>query len=240
MLDRILEPEVMDSEQDALEYNRMDHSTVNVQFVDDFLAFLTKSGKRLRQSEDPTFEDLDDHPDTVASLIDVGTGTAQIPIELCNRNPEIRVMAVDLAASMLDLAVRNVDIAGLRDVIQLAQADAKDTEYEDEMFDGLISNSIIHHIPEPAGTLEEMFRLTRIGGAIFVRDLLRPTTAADVDQLVDTYAGEESEYSRKLFTDSLHAALSLQEIQSFVSDLGGDSNDVVATSDRHWTWTTIR
>jgi ubiquinone/menaquinone biosynthesis C-methylase UbiE len=230
----------MDSELDALEYNRMDHSAVNVQFVDDFLEFLARIGKRLRKPDDPTFEELDEESDIVASLIDVGTGTAQIPIELCKRNRDIRVMAIDLAASMLDLAVRNVDIAGLREPIQLAQADAKDTQYDDEMFDGLISNSIIHHIPEPEESLEEMFRLTRRGGTIFVRDLLRPESAAEVNRLVNTYAAEESDYSRRLFTDSLHAALSLKEIREFVSDMGGELNEVVATSDRHWTWTAIR
>ena len=40
MLERTLEPEVMDSALDAIEYNRMDHSAVNVTFVDELLHFL--------------------------------------------------------------------------------------------------------------------------------------------------------------------------------------------------------
>jgi len=34
MLDRTLEPEVMDSDQDAVEYNRMDNRAVNETFVE--------------------------------------------------------------------------------------------------------------------------------------------------------------------------------------------------------------
>ncbi|QEG24578.1 class I SAM-dependent methyltransferase [Mariniblastus fucicola] len=241
MLKRTLEPEVMDSAQDALEYNRMDHGAVNVNFVDDFLQFLSAHGKRLRLADDPSFDDLeDDYPDVIASFLDVGTGTALIPIELCKRNPEIRIMAIDLATSMLDLAIQNVDIASFRNQIQLAQVDAKDSGYEDGMFDATISNSIIHHIPEPSMTASEMIRTTRSGGVIFVRDLMRPDSAQSVDSLVETWAGEESDYSRRLFGESLHASLSLNEMKELVAEFGASPDTVTATSDRHWTWAMVR
>ena len=38
MLDRILEPEVMDTAEEARDYDSMDHSTVNDLFASDFLA----------------------------------------------------------------------------------------------------------------------------------------------------------------------------------------------------------
>jgi SAM-dependent methyltransferase len=240
MLPRTLEPEVMDSEQDAREYNRMDHSAVNVKFVDELLQFLSSSNLRLRTEEDPPFDELEDQTEIIGSFLDVGTGTALIPIELCKRSPGVRVMAIDLAVSMLDLATLNVDVAGFRSQIQLAQIDAKDSGLEDGMFDSVISNSIIHHIPEPATTVEEMIRTTREGGVIFVRDLMRPNSAAEVDSLVQLYAADESEYSRRLFGESLHASLTLDEIRELVSSFGGDPDSVVATSDRHWTWATVR
>jgi len=239
MLKRTLEPEVMDSAQDALEYNRMDHRAVNVKFVDELLLFIADHDKRLRTASDPLFDELEDQ-DVVGSLLDVGTGTALIPIELCKRNPEVRVMGIDLAASMLDLAIQNIDIAGFRNQIQLAQIDAKDSGYEDEMFDAVISNSIIHHIPDPATTVSEAIRTTRDGGVIFFRDLMRPDSASEVDSLVETYAGKESEYSRRLFGESLHASLTLNEMQSLVEQFGGSADSVTATSDRHWTWAMIR
>ena len=239
MLERTLEPEVMDSEEDAVEYNRMDHSAVNETFVDEFLQFLGRHGKRLRLAEDPSFEDLDDI-DVIGGLLDVGTGTALIPIELCQRNPEVRVLAIDLAVSMLDIAIHNVDAAGFRNQIQLAHIDAKDSDFEDEMFDAVISNSIIHHIPEPASVVSEMLRTTREGGMIFVRDLMRPESSGEVDSLVETYAGQESDYSRRLFGESLHASLSLEEMRQLVASFDIDAATVTATSDRHWTWATVR
>jgi hypothetical protein len=57
-----------------------------------------------------------------------------------------------------------------------------------------------------------------------------------VARLVETYAGEESDHARQMFEDSLRAALSLDEIRTFVRELGFDAETVRATSDRHWTW----
>lgn len=222
-LERILEPEVMDSEKEAVEYDSMDHSTVNQQFVSDLLAFV-----QLAAGEHEEFQ--------LGDVLDLGTGTAQIPIELCRQHEDCRVMAIDMAVSMLEIARYNVEARGFREQITLAQVDAKAMDFEDEAFDVVISNSIIHHIPEPLGCLEEMVRVTVDDGILFIRDLMRPHDVESLELLVKTYAGDESEYSQKLFRDSLHAALSLEEIREFVTGLGFSAESVIASSDRHWTW----
>ena len=239
MLERTLEPEVMDSEQDAVEYNRMGNRAVNETFVDEFLAFLKAQNCRLRTGKDPSFDELEDSPEIIASLIDVGTGTALIPIEMCQRDCEIRIMAIDLAVNMLDLAIQNIDQASCRHSIQLSDVDAKDMCFEAGMFDAVISNSIIHHIPDPSLVVQEMIRVTRDDGAIFVRDLMRPDSAAEVDSLVEKWAGTESDYSRRLFRDSLHASLTLEEMRKLVADCDVSPETVSATSDRHWTWAAV-
>jgi len=166
----------------------------------------------------------------------LGTGTAQIPIELCRRAPSVRVMAIDLAIEMLQVAQFNVETAGLRERIQLDRVDAKALPYPAGMFAAVVSNSIVHHIPEPAGVLAEAVRVVRPGGLLFVRDLLRPPDDATVRHLVNTYAGEANDHQRAMFEASLRAALSLAEIRSLVGGLGFGPETVQATSDRHWTW----
>jgi len=221
MLERVLEPEVMDTPQEAMVYDDMDHSAVNEAFVNDLIAFLGV------------------HPDLEAEMIDIldiGTGTARIPILLADRIPQCRIMGADASVSMLDVAKINIDIAGLLDRVQLARLDAKETDYEDGYFTGVMSNSIIHHIPEPKAVLKESVRLTEPGGWLFFRDLVRPESSEQLDQLVATYCGEEPEFAQKMFGESLHAALSLSEIRELVASLGFDAATVQLTSDRHWTW----
>ena len=119
----------------------------------------------------------------------------------------------------------------------LAQVDAKAMPYDDGQFDAVVSNSIVHHIPEPLDCLKEMVRVTSPDrGIIFVRDLMRPADDETVKQLVQTYTGTENAHSQQMFDDSLRAALSLDEIREMVAALEFDPTSVQATTDRHWTW----
>ncbi|MFO0924456.1 MAG: class I SAM-dependent methyltransferase [Pirellulales bacterium] len=214
MLPRTLEPEVMDTQEDAMEYDAMDHSHVNRVFVEDLL-----------QCE-PLGRDV----------LDVGTGTALIPVELCARNEDVRVMAYDASVEMLEVARFHLESKGLMQRIQLQFGDAKTMIFQDAYFDTVMSNSIVHHIPEPEIVIAEMVRVLRPGGLLFVRDLYRPDTEAEVEHLVDTYARGETDYSRQLLRQSFHAALRLDEIQAMVGRLGFPASTVTMTSDRHWTW----
>ena len=225
MLPRTLEPEVMDTAEEAADYDAMDHSEVNRRFVDDLLAAADGSALSERLAGDG---------DQVR-VLDVGTGTALIPIELFRRPVSATVWAVDLAAGMLILGEQNVRDAAMHGRVLLEQADAKVLPYSDGEFDIVMSNSIIHHIPEPIDSLREMIRVLRPGGLLFVRDLLRPKTDAEVESLVETYAGNESNSAKQLFRQSLHAALTVDEVRQLLTGCAWPADDVSQTTDRHWT-----
>jgi SAM-dependent methyltransferase len=232
MLTRTLEPEVMDTAQEAIDYDAMDHSAVNRLFVTDFLFAALEAGLPV---EGP--ETGEDRSSGFVKALDLGTGTAQIPIELCRRANNIRLMAIDMAAEMLQIARRNIEFASFRERIKLDRVDGKQLPYADGRFDAIVSNSIVHHIPEPRAVLAEAIRVTRPGGLIFIRDLLRPDDEATIQHLVATYASDCNDHQRAMFDASLHAALNLDEIRALVTDLGFPADSVRTTSDRHWTWT---
>lgn len=225
MIPRTLEPEVMDSLEEAVDYNSMDHSEVNRAFVDRLLQVCesVEIGKRLH-----------DHG-SGSDVLDVGTGTALIPIELCQRSVFCRITAIDLAQNMLNVAQQNVDAAGLTATIKLSQVDAKHMPYQDGQFDVVMSNSIVHHIPEPKQVLAEMIRVVRPGGVLVVRDLLRPNDLETLDELVRTYAGDANDHQQQMFRDSLHAALTVDEMAEILEQLGLSREWVTQNTDRHWT-----
>jgi ubiquinone/menaquinone biosynthesis C-methylase UbiE len=218
MLQRILESEVMDTAEEARDYDSMDHAAVNAAFAAEFLSVW--NGKN--------------------PIVDVGTGTAQIPIEIARQSPDPKLIAIDLADHMLALARHNVEKAGLADRIRIEKADAKRFSSADGQFGSVISNSIIHHIPDPMFCFAEMHRVCAPGGVLFVRDLLRPDDRTALDRLVNTYAAEANSHQRKMFAESLHAALTLDEVRDRVMHLGYDAASVKQSSDRHWTWSALR
>jgi ubiquinone/menaquinone biosynthesis C-methylase UbiE len=119
--------------------------------------------------------------------------------------------------------------------ITLERVDAKRMPYRDGLFDAVVSNSIVHHIPEPIDVFREMRRVVKPGGWLFVRDLLRPDGEAALDRLVQQYAGDANAHQRQMFRESLHAALTLSEVRELLEAVELPANVVAQTSDRHWT-----
>jgi ubiquinone/menaquinone biosynthesis C-methylase UbiE len=216
----VLEPEAMDTPDEAREYDAMDHAAVNTTFVADFLAA--------------------HGPCRGGAILDVGTGPARIPIALALADSNAPILGIDLARHMLVRGRRNVDEAGLSDRVKLQQLDAKGIPYPDGQFEAVISNSVVHHIADPVPALAEMVRLVAPGGTLFARDLCRPDDEASLAAIVQTYAGGESESAQALFAASLRAALTLDEMRELVASLGLPPEGVAMSSDRHWTWTWCR
>jgi ubiquinone/menaquinone biosynthesis C-methylase UbiE len=219
MIPRVLEPEAMETAEEVRQYDAMDHSAVNDRFVADFLSV--------------------HGPCRGGEILDVGTGTARIPIALAGADGQARIVALDLSATMLAQAAINIARAGLSPRITCRQGDAKSLldVFGDSIFEGVVSNTIIHHIPDPAPVLEEIARLAAPGGTVMVRDLARPGSQDEVARLVAAYAGKETPEARYLFQASLNAALTLDEARSLIGRMGLSEGDVIMTSDRHWTWT---
>lgn len=224
MLPRTLEPEVMDSADEAADYDAMDHAEVNRAFARDCLEAWHAGGSDAARSG-PAAE----------VWLDVGTGTALIPIELCRQSPALHVLGIDLAREMLRRGRQNVRRATCAGSIALARMDAKRLPFPDGAFRGVVSNSIVHHIPQPLDVLREMTRVLAPGGLLFVRDLARPATAEEVERIVRLYAGGETPRQQQLFRQSLHAALTPEETAALATACGWPPGSVRMTSDRHWT-----
>lgn len=213
-LARTLEPVPSNPYQEADEYHSMDHSRVNQQFVED-LVTAGSVGPR---------------------VMDLGCGPAEIPILLCERLDEVEVLGIDAEIEMLEIAKREIDMAGRLEQIMLQHASVYDMDdFEDGMANTVISNSLIHHLDDPECGLATAVRLVAAGGRLFVRDLVRPVSQDAVEAMVTAHAGTENEVAQQLFRQSLMASLTLDEIQEFAGGLGISAQHVQMTSDRHWT-----
>lgn len=211
-MNRIVEQEVMDTAEAAEAYDAMAHGEVDNAFVERVLALGAKDGH----------------------FLDVGTGPAQIPILLAQRCPDIRITAIDLSEEMLNIAKRHIAAAELAARITLEHVDAKALPYPDNTFDGLISNSIVHHIHDSLRALQEMSRVVKPGGLVLIRDLVRPETPEEAQAFVDKYAAEDTPYQQKLYYDSFLAAFTIAEVNEMLEEMDLPRAVVVQSTDRHW------
>jgi ubiquinone/menaquinone biosynthesis C-methylase UbiE len=212
-MNRILEPEVMDTWLEATAYDAMDFTAVNTAFATDAIA-------------------LDPH---AIKVLDIGTGTARIPILMCQQRPQYLVTGIDLAQSMLIIGQRNVEAAQLTQRIRLERVDSKRMPYPDLEFDMVISNSLVHHIPEPLSLFQEIKRLIKLDGALLIRDLIRPENDLIVNDLVAKIGDGYDAQQQQLFRDSLKAALTITEVRSLIDRVGLTGVKLTQSSELHWT-----
>lgn len=136
---------------------------------------------------------------------------------------------------MLITGERNIEKAELQSQIKLELVDAKKSPYSEHSFDMVISNSIVHHLPNPLVFFEEVKRVLKPRGGIFIRDLFRPETPELKEELVDKYPRDCNQHQQQLFRDSLQASLTLFEVEKIVKDAGIKEVKIYQSSDRHWT-----
>lgn len=214
MLQRVLEPEVMDTWEEAVDYDAMDFLEINTAFA-----------QRVKQLG----------PSSSAKILDAGTGTVRIPILLCQLCPQWQIWGIDLAENMLKIGSQNVKQAGLQDRIVLELVDSKNLPYKDGQFEMVISNSLVHHLSDPLPFFVELKRVLHPQGAICIRDLLRPANEATMNSLVESIGTEYNDRQKKLFRDSLHAAFTIDEVNQLVAEAGIPGVKVYQSSERHWT-----
>jgi ubiquinone/menaquinone biosynthesis C-methylase UbiE len=209
-MERVLEPEVMDTAEEADGYDSMDHGLPNQAFVDRLIE-LGASGR----------------------MLDIGTGPGHLPLIVCERIDETTVIGIDLAEHMLRHAERHRAASPHRERVEFRRADAKQLPFETGSFDTVYSNTILHHIPDPLPFLSEARRALRPGGALLIRDLFRPPNSGRTLELVAMHAADADPYQQELFRASLCAAFTPEELRAMADETGLAQAEISIDSDRH-------
>lgn len=204
----------MDEAEQALAYASADFTEANRLFVD---LLERQSGGELD-----------------GRLLDLGCGPADIPLALTRRHPRLHVDAVDGARSMLDLARHNLDAdpaAGPR--VHLFHHYLPCSTLPRHGYRAIVSNSLLHHLADPAVMWQTVVDCGRPGAHVVVMDLARPATERAVEALVETYAIDEPAVLRKDFRNSLFAAYTVAEVAEQLRVAGLYTLQVTRVSDRH-------
>lgn len=210
-MERVLEPELMEDEQQSIAYARADFSTSNQLFVDGL---------------------IHDFPRQLRTAVDIGCGPGDVMIRLARALPDLQVVAIDGSAPMITLARGAVLVAGLGDRITLVQGYVPGVALHAHSFDAVLSKDLLHHVPDPSLLWKEVARLARPGAVVYVMDLIRPATREEAARIVDRVAAREHPILREDFFNSLCAAFSVDELCEQVAGAGLPL-DVRQVSDRH-------
>src|SRR6266850_5677777 len=168
---RILEPEVMDEAATVKAYLGGVATAYLDRLDDTFIAAAIGKLAKLSRLPRPRRHRISTRP---VRALDVGTGTGSLPVKLAQRMPGLRVVGVDRSRGMLSQARARTRAADLSRRVSFKAANGRRLPFADGSFDLVVCNSVLHHIADPAPVLDEISRVLRRGGAIFIRDLRRP------------------------------------------------------------------
>jgi ubiquinone/menaquinone biosynthesis C-methylase UbiE len=215
-MQRIPEPELMEDEAQARAYAEADFDEPHAMFVR--LCEAATGGNRI-----------------TGRVIDLGCGPADITVRFAKRFPETIIDAVDGSGAMLEYARRCVQRHGLDARIRLVNGRLPDVTLPSAVYDTVISNSLLHHLADPAVLWQAIKGSARPGATIFVMDLLRPNSVSDAQVLVDRYAAQAPSVLQRDFHASLLAAYRPDEIRRQLEAAGLGDLAVNIVSDRHVT-----
>jgi len=215
MIQRIPEPELMDEQEQARAYAEEDFSEPNELFLERFRLLHPK-------------------PPENARVLDLGCGPADICLRFARAYPGTAVDALDGSAAMLAHARRALEQEPqLAPRVRLLCTTLPSAEIQQGGYDIILSNSLLHHLHDPAVLWETLKRAAKPGAAILIMDLFRPPTTAAAAELVATYAAGAPEVLRRDFHNSLLAAFTPGEVEEQLRRAGLRQLRVEKVSDRH-------
>ncbi len=199
---RILEPESMDSLEEAIPYDALVSDKQGDILDECFALSILNMGV----------------PE--GKILDIGTGTGRIPIKIAKKCPQYLITAIDLSNNMLKVANENKRKYGVKDNIEFQYGDAKKMPFDDDYFDIVISHVTFHHIANPVPALKEANRVLKPGGALIIRDLKRPINKLLVKLFVTIFGSQYDKIQKKLFRNSLMAGFTKKEFHAFSEQAG--------------------
>ncbi|MCP1673704.1 ubiquinone/menaquinone biosynthesis C-methylase UbiE [Natronocella acetinitrilica] len=213
MMLRTPEPELMDDDRQAQAYAAADFDEPNEQFLSLWLLHFGEPHGR---------------------LLDVGCGPGDIMLRFARRWPALQIVGLDGAEAMLQHGRAALAQApALAGRVSFIRDSVPGAALPDSAFDGLISNSLLHHLHEPTGFWDMLRRVGRPAAPVLVMDLFRPESPEDAAAIVDRYAVGEPEVLRTDFYNSLLAAFTPEEVSGQLAAAGLGDFTVERVSDRH-------
>jgi 2-polyprenyl-3-methyl-5-hydroxy-6-metoxy-1,4-benzoquinol methylase len=194
-LKRVPEPEVMDDESEVEAYASAAAQAYLEAIDRSFVAHIARLGPESKLAQ--------------ARVLDVGCGPGQILILMKQCWPGMQITGLDAGPAMIAKARHEAADAGVDitfDVLRVGPLGEQDLPYGDAEFDIVTCNSVIHHLADPIGALDEIARVAKPDGPVLVRDLQRPAFLLPYALHVRVFGRHYEGEMRHLYEASVAAA----------------------------------
>lgn len=168
------------------------------------------------------------------TVLDLGCGPGDISFRFAREYPNCVVHGVDGSKAMIHYGHEILSKKyKIHDRVQLIHGLLPKAVLPKKQYDVIISNSILHHLPDPQILWKTVKAYADKHIPIFIMDLFRPENEQIVRGLVEKYAQEESWILKLDYFNSFIAAYEPSEIRDQLKVAELDFLTVEQASDRH-------
>jgi ubiquinone/menaquinone biosynthesis C-methylase UbiE len=110
---------------------------------------------------------------TKGLALEIGPGPGYLGLEWLKNNQGTNLKGLDISADMISIAERNAEEYGLSERVEYLHSSGDRMPFEDEKFEAVFTNGSLHEWSKPKNTLNEIWRVLKKGGSVFISDLRR-------------------------------------------------------------------
>lgn len=137
------------------------------------VAIYDKMQRRLRDRGWIETDDIIKSGITEGLALELGPGPGYLGLEWLKNSEGTRLKGLDISADMIAIAERNAKAYGLRSRVEYVRSSGDKMPFDNNMFDAVFTNGSLHEWADPKNTFNEMWRVMKKGGKIFISDLRR-------------------------------------------------------------------
>lgn len=137
-------------------------------------------------------------------VLDLGTGSGFLAFPLAKTYPQIHVIGLDIAPQVLERNRKKVKVEQLNN-LEFIVYDGIKFPFPDNSFTHIVTRYAIHHFPDINKCFEEMYRVLKPGGMLFISD---PTpNENDIEGFVDAFMQLKPDGHVKFYTETEYTCL---------------------------------
>lgn len=171
-------------------------------------------------------------------VLDLGCGPGNISFRLAEQLRQAEILGLDGAPAMLAIAEQRRLAQPRRwpslrfRCLRLPPTQETAAELTGR-FTAVISNSVLHHLHEPADFWRSVRRFAARGARLHVHDLRRPADEEELEALVRRHAADAPALLQHDYRASLRAAFRPEEVRVQLHQAGLHHLDVMPLEDRY-------
>jgi len=152
---------------------------------------------------------------TQGLALEIGPGPGYLGLEWLKQTDNTTLKGLDISPDMIKIAERNAAEYQLTERVEYVESSGNEMPFEDGFFDAVFTNGSLHEWSDPKNTFNEIWRVLKNGGKVFISDLRR-----DVNIFMKWFLwiNTKPREVRPGLISSIHAAYTPDELRQLVKD----------------------